>query len=147
MNYFDKFDAMDAKLENTLADKYLLHKFSADSYPMSLTITQNQTPDAQMALYEQDEDGVSSRDARLVLTFPVGEIGVRVYGRLIIPDALLSKIKNFGKKMRDLYLQGDYARRMEAAGRLYVAAAGCDYEHDDSDEDEPFTEESDGAGV
>ena len=143
MNYFDKFDAMDAELENTLADKYLLHKFSADSYPMSLTITQNQTPDAQMALYEQDEDGVSSRDARLVLTFP----GVRVYGRLIIPDALLSKIKNFGKKMRDLYLQGDYARRMEAAGRLYVAAAGCDYEHDGSDEDEPFTEESDGAGV
>ena len=103
MNYFDKFDAMDARLENTLADKYLLHKFSADSYPMSLTITQNQTPDAQMALYEQDEDGVSSRDARLVLTFPVGEIGVRAYGRLIIPDALLSKIKNCGKKMRDLY--------------------------------------------
>lgn len=146
MNYFDKFDAMDAKLENTLADKYLLHKFSADSYPMSLTITQNQTPDAQMALYEQDEDGVSSRDARLVLTFPVGEIGVRVYGRLIIPDALLSKIKNYGKKMRDLYLQGDYARRMEAAGRLSIAN-GCKNEHDDSDEDEPFVEENDGAGV
>lgn len=146
MNYFDKFDAMDAKLENTLADKYLLHKFSADSYPMSLTITQNQTPDAQMSLYEQNEDGVSSHDARLVLTFPVGEIGVRVYGRLIIPDALLSKIKNYGKKMRDLYLQGDYARRMEATGRLSIAN-GCKYKHDDSDEDEPFVEENDGAGV
>lgn len=147
MNYFDKFDAMDAKLENTLADKYLLHKFSADSYPMSLTITQNQTPDAQMALYEQDEDGVSSQDAKLVLTFPVGEIGMRIYGRLIIPDALLSKIKNCGKKMRDLYLQADYASRMERAGRSQVSDKDCKYERDDSDVDEPFTEESDGAGV
>ena len=80
---------------------------------MYLTISQNQTPDAQMALYNNDTDGVSSQDAKLVLTFPVGEIGVRVYGRLIIPDQLLNKIKNCGKKMRDLWLQGDYARRME----------------------------------
>ena len=113
MNYFEKFEAQEQKLENILEDKCLLHKFSTNTYPMYLTISQNQTPDAQMALYNNDTDGVSSQDAKLVLTFPVGEIGVRVYGRLIIPDQLLNKIKNCGKKMRDLWLQGDYARRME----------------------------------
>ena len=114
MNYFEKFEAQEQKLENILDDKCLLHKFRTDTYPMTLTISQNQTPDAQMALYSEQGDGVSSQDAKLVLTFPVGEIGVRVYGsRLVIPDTLLGKIKNCGKKMRDLWLQGDYARRME----------------------------------
>jgi hypothetical protein len=114
MGYFDKFDAQETKLENILEDKNLLHKFNTGTYPMTLTISQNQDPDAQMEIYSQGGDGVSSADAKLVLTFPVGEIGVRVYGRLIIPDQLLGKIKNCGKKMRDLWLQGDYARRMEA---------------------------------
>lgn len=114
MNYFEKFEAQEQKLENILEDKCLLHKFRTDTYPMTLTISQNQTPDAQMALYNEQGDGVSSQDAKLVLTFPVGEIGVRVYGsRLVIPDTLLGKIKNCGKKMRDLWLQGDHARRME----------------------------------
>ena len=114
MNYFEKFEAQEQKLENILEDKGLLHKFNTGFYPMTLTISQNQDPGAQMELYSNETDGVSSKDAKLVLTFPVGEIGVRVYGRLIIPDALLGKIKNCGKKMRDLWLQGDYARRMEA---------------------------------
>ena len=116
-NYFEKFEAQKEKLTNTLDEHHLLHTFSAKEYPITLTISQNQAPGEQMALYEQSEDGVSSKDAKLVLTFPVGEIGVRVYGsRLIIPDTLLGKIKNIGKKMRDLYLQGDYARRMDQRG-------------------------------
>lgn len=88
-----------------------------------------------MALYDESGDGVSSQDAMLVLTFPVGEIGVRVYGRLIIPDTLLSKIKNIGKKMRDLYLQADYARRMELAGRCDASSDGGTVESDDEDEE------------
>lgn len=109
MSYFDKFDAQEAKLANVLDANNLLHVFKTDCYPLRLTITQNQAPDAQMALYEQAEDGVSSRDAKLVLTFPVGDIGVQVYGRLVISDALMGKIKNHGKKMRDLWLQANFA--------------------------------------
>ena len=131
MGYFDKFDAQETKLENILEDKCLLHKFRADTYPMSLTITQNQDPEAQMEMYATETDGVSSKDAKLVLLFPVGEIIVRMYGRLIIPDTLLNKIKNCGKKMRDLYLQGDYARRMEGWTKP-----------DPDDEDEPLEESS-----
>lgn len=128
MGYFDKFDAQETKLGNILEDKNLLHKFNTGAYPMTLTISQNQDPSAQMELYSNDTDGVSSKDAKLVLTFPVGEIGVRVYGRLIIPDQLLNKIKNCGKKMRDLWLQGDYARRMEM------------FNSPSSDEQEPLEE-------
>ena len=109
MSYFDKFDAQDAKLANILDANNLLHVFKTDAYPMRLTITQNQAPDAQMALYETADDGVSSRDAMLVLTFPVGEIGVRVQGRLVISDSLMGKIKNHAKKMRDLWLQANFA--------------------------------------
>lgn len=109
MSFFDKFDAQEAKLANILDANSLLHVFNTKVYPMRLTIMQNQAPDAQMALFETAEDGVSSRDAMLVLTFPVGEIGVRVHGRLVISDALMGKIKNHAKKMRDLWLQANFA--------------------------------------
>lgn len=138
MNYFEKFEAQEQKLENILDDKCLLHQFRTDTYPMYLTISQNQTPDAQMTLYNQDSSGVSSQDAKLVLTFPVGEIGVRVYGRLIIPETLLNKIKNCGKKMRDLWLQGDYARRMESFSGPAEDTEPLEesYEQDDEEENE-----------
>lgn len=128
MNHFEKFEAQQDKLANVLEANGLLHKFKTDSYPMSLTIMQNTAPDVQMALYETETDGVSSRDAKLVLTFPVGEIGVRVYGRLIISDTLMNKIKNHGKKMRDLYLQGYYATNMKPERQLFTA-------EDDSEDD------------
>lgn len=136
MGYFDKFDAQETKLENTLSKNYLLHEFDTTRYPMTLTITQNQSPDAQMALYDQDDGDVSSQDAKLVFTFFVGAVGMRTYGRLVIPDDLLTKIKNIGKKMHSLYLQGDFARRMEQAGRCDAASYGGTVESDDGDEDE-----------
>ena len=93
MNYFEKFQAQQEKLANVLDECHLLHQFSANSYPMTLTISQNQAPEAQMELYDTASDGVSSRNSKLILTFPVGDIGVRVYGdRLIISDNLLKKI-------------------------------------------------------
>lgn len=112
MNYFAQFKAQQTKLDDLMAENMLIHNFRTDSYPMTLTITQDQSLDAQVALYEDETDGVSSKDSKLVLTFPVGEIGVRVYGRLIISETLMNKIKAHGKKLRDLYLQCDYAFRM-----------------------------------
>ena len=138
MSFFEKYEAQSAKLANILEENSLLHRFRVDSYPMSMTIMQNQSPDAQMAMYETETDGVSSRDAKLVLTFPVGEIGVRVYGRLIISDTLLGKIKNHGKKMRDLYLQGDYATRMANERRVLNPSALDNEEELDEDQNNAF---------
>lgn len=115
-DYFSEFEVQQAKLEALLDDNNLLHEFATDAYPITLTIRPNVVPDAQMAMYAQATDGMSSRDAKLVFQFLVGEINVRVYGRLIISDALMSKIKGQAKKMLLLWLQGDHAARMEQAG-------------------------------
>lgn len=115
-DYFSEFEAQQAKLEALLDDNNLLHEFATDAYPITLTIRPNVVPDAQMAMYSQATEGVSSRDAKLVFQFLVGEINVRVYGRLIISDALMSKIKGQAKKMLLLWLQGDHASRMEQLG-------------------------------
>lgn len=121
--YFDKFHEQDKKLTKLLAENLLLHTFKADGYPITLTVQPNTTPEAQMALFETSEDGVSSQDASLVFQFPVGGICWRVHGRLIIDDALLNKIKNHGKKLRDLWLQADFAVRAEQAGYKAPPAA------------------------
>lgn len=138
MNYYEKFSAQNEKLTNILDEHHLLHTFKTNAYPMTLTVQVNQAPGEQMALYEDSDEGVSSRDAKLVLTFPVGEIGVRVYGRLIIPETLMNKIKNCGKKMRDLYLQGEFATRMENKART-LARAGHPVEEPEEDSEEDMT--------
>ncbi len=113
MDYFKEFNSQKNKLDTLLSENYLIGKFNTNTYPMSLSISQDQSMDAQIALYENEDQGVSSKDAKIVLTFPIAEIGIRIYGRLIISDALMNKIKTHGKKLRDLYLQCEYAERMQ----------------------------------
>ncbi len=135
--YFEKFDAQANKMANLMDANGLLHTFCADKYPITMTVQPNTTPSEQMEMFDTSTDGVSSDDAKLVLQFFVGEIVVRVYGRLIISDALMGKIKNQAKKMRDLWLQADFASRMEQAG--------CSYSNtQDNAPDEEVREEEDG---
>lgn len=135
MSFFDKFTAQEEKLDKLLSKNELLYDFDTGSYPITLTVFPNAAPDSQMAMFEQSTDGVSSQGAKLVFQFPVGEIGVRVYGRLIISDALMGKIKNQAKKMRDLWLQADFAARMEQAGYAYKPMDSVeDDEEDEGDE-------------
>ena len=109
-DYFSEFEAQQEKLEKLLDENNLLHEFAVDDYPITLTIRPNAV---QMAMFAQATEGVSSKDARLVFQFLVDEINVRVYGRLIISDALMSKIKGQAKKMLLLWLQADHAARVE----------------------------------
>lgn len=144
MNYFDKFNAQDNKLAELLAENHLLHTFDPTTYPITLKVQPNTTPEAQMALFDTNKDGISSNDARLVFQFPVGEICWRVYGRLVINDALLNKIKNHAKKLRDLWLQADFAARAEQAGYRATPAAETDEDKADQETeifDEFFDEE------
>ncbi len=113
MNCFYKYEAEAEKMETLLIENGLLFDFNTETYPLTMTVQPNTTPDEQMAMFEQATDGVSSQDAKLVLQFPVGEIVVRVYGRLVISDNLLNKIKNQAKKMHYLWLQGYFATYME----------------------------------
>ena len=115
-DYFSEFETQQEKLEVLLEENDLLHEFDTERYPITLTIRPNITPEAQMALFDRAAEGVSSRDAALVFQFLVAEINVRVYGRLVISDALMSKIKRQVTKMLLLWLQADHAARMEQAG-------------------------------
>lgn len=108
-NYFADFNSIDSKLVELLDDNQLVRKFNTDGYPITLTITPNVSPEAQMTMFATAEDGASSRDAKLVFSFPVGEIGIRIVGRLIMSDALMNKIKGLAKKMHYLYLQAQFA--------------------------------------
>lgn len=136
MSYFDKFTAREEKLDNLLSKNELLCDFDTDSYPITLTVFPNAAPDSQMAMFEQSTDGVSSQDTKLVLQFFVGEIGVRVYGRMVISDELYNQIKNQATKMCSLWLQADFAARMEQAGYAYKPMDSVEDDEEDEDDDE-----------
>jgi hypothetical protein len=102
---FQELMTIEGKLAELLAAHNLVYTFSSDDYPISLTVEANLYPSAQMEMFANDDAGVLSRYAKLCFIFQDGEIVVRTYSRLIISDALLSKIKGMAKKMHYLYLQ------------------------------------------
>ena len=111
MNYFEDFTAYDNKLGELLTGVNLIHKFDTSHYPITMTIYPDVSPAAQMEMFATSDDGATSRDARLIFSFPVGEIGVKMIGRLVLSDDLLNKIKGIAKKMHKAYLEGFFAER------------------------------------
>lgn len=96
-----------------------------------MTVGPNTALDAQMAMFETASEGVSSQDAKIVFHFVVGEINVRMYGRFIISDALMSKIKGIANKIRDLWLMADFAVKAEQSKYKRVP---MDYQEEDTKE-------------
>lgn len=136
-NYFSDFNAIDNKLVKLLDEHQLIRRFNTDTYPITLTISPNISPEAQMTMYSVAEDGASSRDAKLVISFPVGDIGLKTFGRLVITDKLMSKIKGLGKTMHYLFLQGFFAMQSGQAVFPRVVPLEPDAEEDaDADPDE-----------
>ena len=134
-NYFADFNSIDNKLVELLEDHQLIRKFNTDSYPITLTISPNVSPEAQMTMYSMAEDGASSRDSKLIFTFPVGEIGIRIIGRLIMSDDLMNKIKGLAKKMHSFYCQAFFAMMIEKAAIPRVASVEDDEDEAEEDED------------
>ena len=134
MNYFKEFEAVATKLNELLAENMLTYKFSTAAFPITLTIMPDASMDAQMSMYEQSDDGVSSNDAKLVYSFKVNEIAVRVYGRLIITEALMNKIKGLAKKMHYVWLQCYFA---ESISTDTTKGASVAEDTDDTDDTEP----------
>lgn len=132
MNYFKEFETISGKLNELLAENMLTYKFSTAAFPITLTISPDASMDAQMTMYEQSDDGMSSQDAKLVYSFKVNEIAVRVYGRLIITETLMNKIKSLAKKMHYVWLQCYFAESISTD-----AAKGVVVADEDSDDTEP----------
>lgn len=136
-NYFTDFNVIDDKLVKLLDEHQLVRRFNTDTYPITLTISQNMAPEAQMAMFSVAEDGASSRDAKLIISFPVGDIGLKTYGRLVITDKLMSKIKGLGKSLHYLFLQGHFA--MMAEQKVFTRVQPIDPEEDE--ENDPGVDE------
>ena len=139
MDRFKLFNAQMSKFQTLLADNKLAGEFRTSRYPIELEVYHDKESDAQIEMFDTEVDGVSSKDARLVLTFPIEGIGVHIYGRLIISDDLMNKIKSHGKKLRDLYLQAFFATFKDGEPKYASSAIneddseGYEFEEDAAD--------------
>ena len=151
MDRFKLFNTQLAKFQTLLADNNLAGEFRTSKYPIELEVSHDKDSDAQIEMFDTEVDGVSSKDARIILTFPLNGIGVHIYGRLVISDDLMNKIKSHGKKLRDLYLQAFFAT-LKDSGPTYASSAisedesGADeFESDASEFADFFGDEENGA--
>ena len=111
MDFYVNVKKQEEKLSKALADHNLLFNFSTKKYPAVLTVSQNQDMDAQMEIYSTAEGSVSSKDAALRLIFKLDGIEIQTDSRLVMTDALMSKIKGIAKKMHAEYCAGYFAER------------------------------------
>lgn len=147
MDYFINARTLGDKLASILADKSLLHVLETNRYPITLTIRQNQAPDAQMALYDTSDSTVSSQDSVIQFIFNLDGLKVQTDSRVIIEDAFLSKIKGLAKKIHYAYLQAYFANTVAALPQTdedpedeYLEEDNFDGFYEDL-EDEPDDEE------
>ena len=132
MSYFDNYQNHVDKLADVLSEHSLAHKFDRSKYPITLTISQDVSIEAQMALYTEADGSLSSRDAVLRFIFKMDSLEIQTNSRLVISDKLMNKIKGLAKKMHYSYLQAFFAERMQGG-------EDCDREStpdDDADPDE-----------
>ena len=120
MNFYHNAAEMEKKLEKVLDAHNLLHTFCTNTYPITLTITQNRTPDAQMAFYATNDCPVSSCDAVLRFVFDLDGVVIHTDERLVITADTLNKIKGMAVNLFHAYIEGYYAeRRNPERIRLY----------------------------
>ncbi len=155
MDFYAQYKKLSDKLAETLAEEKLLHVFSTDKYPITLTVRQNQAPDAQMELYSTTDGSMSSQDAVLRLIFNLDKMQIKTDERLVISEELFNKIKNAGKKMNDAYCRAYFADRRNAERqKLYGDPDAAEDKADAGEDEEAFAgfydgeeAENDGAGA
>lgn len=114
MDYYKDVRALNLKLEKLLKPYNLLHEFDATKYPITCTIKQNQTPDAQMAIYDTAAGSVSSCDATIRFVYELDDLDIRTDERLVIPYKLFTKIRNLANKLHAAYTAAYFAERRDA---------------------------------
>lgn len=137
MDFYSNVRALETKLADALVEHNLLHKLKTESYPITMTVTQNQTPAAQMELYSTTDGSVSSNDAVLKFTFKLDTLEIRTDNRFVISDALMNKIKGLAKKIYAAYTAAYFAeQRNPEKLKLYGDTEATDADADLDTEDE-----------
>ena len=113
MNKFELFNEKLEKFKGMLAENGLVGEFRAEQYPIEIEVERDASA-AQIGMFSDKSKDAMFRETKIVLTFPVGAVGVHFFGKLVIADKTLNKIKSQGKKLHELYLQGFFAEMKEA---------------------------------
>lgn len=108
-DYFIGVRALEDKLAEVLAEKNLLHVTDHSKYPITLTVTQNQAPDAQMEIFDTTDGSLSSKDSVLRFVFYLDGIEIQTSSRIVIDDKFMNKIKNQAKKIHALFTHAHFA--------------------------------------
>lgn len=109
--YYANLVSLENKLGETLNNEGMVFTLKTDRYPITLTISPNASPAAQMELFSMN-DGSSSTDALMQFIFKLDALEIRTDNRFVISDALMSKIKGQAKKIHHAFLEGFFAERV-----------------------------------
>lgn len=120
MNYYKNLATLEGKLTATLNDEGLVFNLDTKKYPITLTVSHNASPAAQMEFFSAGES-VSSTDAMLKFIFKLDALEIRVDNRFIISDALMSKIKGQAKKIHHAFLEGFFAEQINYKNNMAVS--------------------------
>lgn len=135
-NYYTGVRILEDKLAEVLAENSLLHVMDKNKYPITLTVTQNQAPDVQMALYDTTDASMSSQDSVLRFIFKLEGLEIQTNSRLVIDEKLMNKIKGHAKKIHAAYVHAFFATNISS----FRTNADDDLE---ADEDEDLDDELD----
>lgn len=137
MDFYSNVRSLETKLADALVEHNLLHKLKTERYPITLTVTQNQTPEAQMELFSTNDGSISSSDAVLQFTFKLDALEIRTDNRFVISDALMNKVKGLAKKIYAAYTAAYFAeQRNPEKLKLYGDTEATDADADlDTEED------------
>ena len=137
-DYFNGVRVLEDKLAEMLAEKNLLHVMDKTKYPITLTVTQNQAPDAQMEIFDTTDGSLSSKDSVLRFVFHLDGIEIQTNSRLVITDQLMNKIKGQAKKIHAAYVHAFFASTIGMVRPAETAEDTDDYDEDEADDFDGF---------
>lgn len=138
--YYANLVALENKLGETLNNEGMVFTLRTDRYPITLTISPNASPAAQMELFSMN-DGSSSTDALMQFIFKLDALEIRTDNRFVISDALMSKIKGQAKKIHHAFLEGFFAEHIRLLSKeAPVVSAAPVYEAPAKDETDEFAD-------
>ena len=98
MGHYDAAKAIQDKIEDFLDSENLVLTILDKAYPLSLIISQNRSPYAQMELQTFGDGDISATNSRLQFVFELDGLKIRTDDRLVITDAFMNKLKGLAKK-------------------------------------------------
>lgn len=139
MDYYEKLRSLEDKLTATLNDEGLVFALDTSKYPITLTVSHNASPAAQMEFFSA-EDGASSTDARLKFIFRLDALEIRVDNRFTISDSFMSKIKGQAKKIHHAFLEGFFTEHISYKAKTAAGNSAPLYEAPETDDPDAFAD-------